>query len=211
MTSWNIDCYAFDQSRETCTDFVTLYEYTSCIWPSFVYHSGLTICDGLRFTKVCFCPYTSEKQFCLNDINSSVMPRLDKNQCLRAIGMLQAGLAQNVVARHFGCHRNTILSLWRRFRQYGNTRNHRRPGSPRVTSRRQDNHTRLVHLRNRFQTSNLTTRSIPGIRPIISRTVGNSIRKHNIRPRRPAIRPMLLPRHRAARLTWCRRYLRFRI
>jgi transposase len=144
-------------------------------------------------------------------MNSSVMPRLDENQRLRAIGILQAGLAQNVVARHFGSHRNTILSLWRRFRQYGSTRNHRRSGRPRVTSRRQDNHTRLVHLRNRFQTSNLTARSIPGLRPISSRTVRNSIRKHNIRPRRPAIRPILLPRHRAARLSWCRRYLRFRI
>jgi hypothetical protein len=102
--------------RETWTDFDTLYEYTSCNWPSFVYHSPLKICDCLRFTKVCFCPYTSEKQFCLNDINSSVMSRLDENQRLRAIGMLQARQAYNVVARHFGCHRNTILSLWRRFR-----------------------------------------------------------------------------------------------
>ena len=211
MTSWNIDFYAIDQSQETCTDFDTVYEYTSCIWPSIVYHSRLTICDCLRFTKVCFCPYTSEKQFCLNDINSSVMPCLDENQRLRAIGMLQAGLAQNVVARHFGCHRNTILSLWRRFRQSGNTRNHRRSGRPRVTSRCQDNHIRLVHLRNRFQTSNLTARSIPGLRPISSRTVHNRLREHNIRPRRPAIRPILLPRHHAARLTWCRRYLRFRI
>ena len=165
MTSWNIDFYAIDQSRETCTDADTLYEYTSCIWPSFVYHSRLTICDCLRFTKVCFCPYTSEKQFCLNDINSSVMPCLDENQRLRAIGMLQAGLAQNVVARHFGCHRNTILSLWRRFRQYGNTRDRRCSGRPRGTSR-QDNHIRLVHLGNRFQTSSLTARSIPGLRPI---------------------------------------------
>jgi hypothetical protein len=40
------------------------------------------------------------------------MPCLDENQRLRAIGMLQAGLAQNVVAKHFGCHRNTILSLY---------------------------------------------------------------------------------------------------
>jgi hypothetical protein len=197
MTSWNIDFYAIDQSRETCTDFDTLYEYTSCIWPLFVYHSRLTSCDCLRFTKVCFCPYTSEKQFCLNDINSSVMPCLDENQRLRAIGMLQAGRAQNVVAR--------------RFRKSGNTRNHRRSGRPRVTSRRQDNHIRLVHLRNRFQTSNITARSIPELRPISSRTVRNRLREHNIGPRRPAIRPILLPRHRAARLTWCRRYLRFRI
>jgi hypothetical protein len=69
----------------------------------------------------------------------------------------------------------------------GNTRDHRRPGRPRVTSRRQDNHIRLVHLRNRFQTSNLTARSITGLRPISSRTVRNRLREHNIRLRRPAI------------------------
>jgi transposase len=139
------------------------------------------------------------------------MPRLDENQHLRAIGMLRAELAQNVVARHFGYHRNTILSLWRRFRQSGNTRDHRHSGRPRVTSRRQNNHIRLVNMRNRFQMSNLTARSIPGLRPISSRTVSNSLREHNIRLRRPAIRPILWPRHRAARLTWCRRYLRFKI
>ena len=115
------------------------------------------------------------------------------------------------LASHFDCHRNTILSLWRRFRQSGNTRDRRRSGRPSVTSRRQDNHIRLVHLGNRFQTSSLTARSIPRLRPISSRTVHNRLREHNIRPKRPAIRPMLLPRHRAARLTWCRRYLRFRI
>ena len=38
-----------------------------------------------------------------------------------------------------------------------------RSGRPRVTSRQQDNHIRLVHLRDRFQTSNLTARSIPGL------------------------------------------------
>ena len=139
------------------------------------------------------------------------MPLLDENQRLRAIDMLQAGLAQNVVARNFGYHRNTILSLWRRFRQSGNTRNHRRSGRPRVTSRRQDNPIRLVHLRKWFQMSNLTARSIPGLRPISSKTVRNKLREHNIRARRPAVRPILLPRHRAARLTWCRHYLRFTI
>jgi transposase len=128
------------------------------------------------------------------------MPRLNENQRLRAIGMPQAGLAQNVVARHCGCHRNTILSLWRRIRQSGTTRDCRRSGHPRVTSRRQDSHIRLVHLRNRFQTSSLTARSIPELRPISSRTVRNRLREHNIRPRCPAIR-----------LTWYRRDLRFRI
>jgi hypothetical protein len=66
-------------------------------------------------------------------------------------------------------------------------------------------------MRNRFQTLSLTARSMPGLPLISSRTVRNRLREHHIRPRRPAIRPLLLPRHRAARMTWCRRYLRFRI
>ena len=53
-------------------------------------------------------------------------------------------------------------------------------------------------------------KSIPGLRPISSRTVRNILRDHHIRPWRPAIRPILLSRHRAARLTWCRHHLRFR-
>ena len=139
------------------------------------------------------------------------MPRLDENQRLRAIGMLHAGLGQNVDAIHFGCHRSTILLLWRRNRQSGSTRDRIRSGRPRITSRRQDFHIRLVHLPYRFQTSSLTARSIPGLRPISSRTDRDRFREHIIRQRRPAIRPILLPRHRAARLTWCRHYLRFRI
>ena len=138
------------------------------------------------------------------------MPRLNENQRNRAVGMLQAGMAQNTVARHFGVHRNTIQSLWRRFQQSGNTQDRPRSGRPRRTSSQQDNHIRLVHLRNRFLTESLTARSIPGLRPISPRTVRNRLREQNIRPRRPAVRPELLQRHRVARLAWCTRHLRFR-
>jgi hypothetical protein len=112
MTSWNIDFYAIDQSQETCTDFDTLYEYTLFIWPSFVYHSRLTICDCLRFTKVCFCPYTSEKQF----VWMTLIPVLCHVSTKISIFVLLvcSKLAwHNVVARHFGCRCNTILYLWR--------------------------------------------------------------------------------------------------
>ena len=128
------------------------------------------------------------------------MPRLTENQHLHAIGMLHAGLAQNIVARHFGVHLYTIQSLLRRFRLSGNTRNRQRSGHPRVTSRQQDNHIRLVHLRDRFETSSLTARSISRLRLISTRTVCNRLRDCHIRPRRQSIRPILLPRHRAARL-----------
>jgi hypothetical protein len=47
-----------------------------------------------------------------NDIDISVMSRPTENQRLRAIGMLQGGLAQNIVARHFNrSHRCTSL-MW---------------------------------------------------------------------------------------------------
>ena len=70
------------------------------------------------------------------------MALLTKNQCLRAIDMLQVGLANNIVAIHFGVYRNTIViveaSLLRRCRQSGNTRDRQRQGHPRVTSRQQE-------------------------------------------------------------------------
>jgi hypothetical protein len=53
--------------------------------------------------------------------------------------------------------------------------------------------------------NNLTARIIPGLRPISSRTVRNRLREHNIRPRRRAIRPIVLLRHCAARLTLFKR------
>ena len=79
-----------------------------------------------------------------------------------------------------------------------------------MTSRQQDNHITLVHLLDRFQTSSLTARSIPGLRQISSRTVRNILRDRQARPRRTAIRPIVLPMHRVSRLTWCRRHLRFK-
>ena len=67
----------------------------------------------------------------------------------------------------------------------------------------------MTHLRNQLQTAALTARSIPGLRNISPRTVRNRLRERNIRPRRPAIRPVLQRRHRVARLAWCRAHLRF--
>jgi transposase len=157
--------------------------------------------------KVCFDPYKSEKRFCLHDIDFSVMPRIIEYQRLRPIGMLQAGLAHNIVTRHFGVHRNTIQSLLRRFGQFSNTRDRQCLGRrSRVTPRQHDNHVRLVHLRDRFQPSSFTARRIPRLRPISSRTVDNILRDRHIRPRRP----FLLSMRHAASLTWCRRNLRFR-
>jgi hypothetical protein len=79
-------------------------------------------------------PLQIRKNTCVNDIDFSVMLRLIENQRLCAIGMLQAGLAQNIVARHFGVHRNMLQVLLGRFKQSSNTRDRQRSNRPRVTS-----------------------------------------------------------------------------
>ena len=50
------------------------------------------------------------------------MPRLTENQTVNAIGMLQAELAHNIVAKQCGVHHNTIQSLLMRIRHSGNTK-----------------------------------------------------------------------------------------
>jgi hypothetical protein len=92
----------------------------------------------------------------------------------------------------------------------GNTRDWPRSMRHHVTSLQQNNHCRLVHLRNRFQSARLTARCIPGLRPISPWTARKHLREY-IRPRRPAVRPILVQRHRTAILAWCRRHLRVRI
>ena len=55
----------------------------------------------------------------------------------------------------------------------------------------------------------MAARRIPGLRRISPRTVHNRLRARGIRPRRPAIRPVLQPRHRVTRCTWCRKHIYF--
>ena len=83
----------------------------------------------------------------------------------------------------------------RRFRESDNARDSQRSGRPCVPSGQQHNHIRLVHLRDRFQTSSLTASSIHGLRSISFRIIRNRFRDRHIRPRRSAIHPMLLSRH----------------
>ena len=132
------------------------------------------------------------------------MPRLNGTDRWRAIGMIEADVRHVDVERQFGAHRNTVNALWRRYQQFGTTRDRHRSGRPRVTSYRQDTYIRVVHLRERLRTATLTARSIPGLRRISPRTVRNRLRERGIRPRRPAIRPVLQQRHRVARFALCR-------
>ena len=99
------------------------------------------------------------------------MPRLDKVNRERAIGMLDAGLFQAEVARRFGVYRTTINRLVGRLRRTQSTDDRPRSGRPRVTSHVQDRYIRLRNLRNRFANAVSIAADLPFRRQISFRTV----------------------------------------
>ena len=139
------------------------------------------------------------------------MPRLDKVNRGRAIGMLDAGLSQGEVARRFGMHRTTINRLVGRLRTIQSTDDRQRSGRPRVTSHVQDRYIRLRSLRNRFANAVTIAGDLPFRRRISSRTVLRRLTVVGIRPRRPYRGPYLTRRHLRQRLEWACRKLRWTI
>ena len=139
------------------------------------------------------------------------MPRTLQNDRLRAIGMTQGGRTLSATARHFGVQRSTVRMWWTHFQITGSVADLPRRGSPRVTSARQDRYIVSSHLRNRLLPATITAGNIPGLRRISADTVRRRLRENNLRARRPAVRPTLLPRHRPARRQWARQHIRFTI
>ena len=137
------------------------------------------------------------------------MPVTSVNDRLRAIGMLQAGSSMRNVAVQFRVHRNTVSAWQAKYQQVNNVENLPRSGRPPVTNLQQDRAMRARHLRNRFVTAASTSRNaVPGVGLVAANTVLRRLRRFQIQPYRPAVRQILLPRHRAARLAWCRHHRR---
>ena len=136
------------------------------------------------------------------------MPRLSEGERCRIVGMLQDGASVSVTARHFGMTRTTVRLWNQRYWATGTVADLQRSGRPRVTTPQQDRFIVLRHLRNRFQPSTVTARTIPGLRRITSNTVRNRLGERGLRARRTARRLTLLQHHRNARTAWARRYQR---
>ena len=132
------------------------------------------------------------------------MPRLNQNQRIQALTMLARGDNVSKVTRAFGCHRNTIIRLRKRFQQTGGVADRRRPGRPRVKKPRTDRFITLTHLRRRFQTATSSARQYN----ISKQTVLRGLRqaRQPIWPRRPYVGQVLTACHRAARLQWAQRH-----
>ena len=72
---------------------------------------------------------------------------LPNDACLRAIGMLEAGMRQVEVARRLGVSQSVISRLRSRLTQTNSTLDRRRSGRPRSTSQAQDRFLRTSALR----------------------------------------------------------------
>jgi len=115
--------------------------------------------------------------------------KLSNEQRARAVGMLEAGVNQAVVAREFDVHMSTISRLQSKFRETNTVADRPRAGRPRFTTLRQDRTIRLMYLRNCLKTATRTASEIPRRnRPVVSRdTVFRRLRGFEIRCRRPFV------------------------
>ena len=77
------------------------------------------------------------------------MPRLSLLDKARAIGQLEAGIHQNVVAQNYGISQSTVSRLRQEFRETGDVKDRPRSGRPKVTTPAEDRYINFVALRNR--------------------------------------------------------------
>ncbi|XP_060084988.1 uncharacterized protein LOC132564350 [Ylistrum balloti] len=134
------------------------------------------------------------------------MSRMSEVDRGRAIARILQCQSQRLVAQQFGVDESTIAQLVGRLRATGRLADCPRSGRPRVTTQRQDQGIRLLHLRNRFQTATETASHIVGThgRRVCPRTVRNRLREFSLRPLRPYVGPQLTPSRRQRRMQWLR-------
>lgn len=129
----------------------------------------------------------------------------------RAIAWLQDGNTQRNVALRLGVSQSVVGRLWQRYQATNSVRNRPRSGRPRSTTNREDRYITNMALRQRTTTARRlrdNLRTATGTR-VSDQTIRNRLRANNLRCRRQAVRPPLLPRHRTARRHWCTLHLRW--
>ena len=124
----------------------------------------------------------------------------------RAMGWLQEGISAREVGRRLGVSDSVIRRLRDRFQATGSAEERARSGRPRATSRRNDRSIVLATLRNRT----VTARTLRGnLRQaanvnVSETTIRRRLHESNLLSRAAAVRLPLTPRHRQARLAFCR-------
>ena len=115
------------------------------------------------------------------------------------------------MSRALNRHHKTISALFAKFQATGSVHDIQRRPRRRVTTYRQDRQILLSHLRNRKRNARETARGIIGNhqRAISDETVRKRLRDNGVRARRPKVGIILTARHRALRMAWARRHVRF--
>lgn len=133
------------------------------------------------------------------------MPRLSSLDRGRALGQLQAGERQNVVAARFGVSQGTISNLIRRYHQTNDVRDRPRSGRPRVTTAATDRRIEALAARRRYVTATTIQAEVrqPGAQRISTQTVRRRLHQAGLRCHRPAIVPDMNAQHERHRLRWC--------
>ena len=130
------------------------------------------------------------------------MPRLSSLERGRAIGQLQAGVHQNVVAARFGVNQSTISSLRRRYAATSDVRDRPKSGRPRVTSAATDRRIETLAARRRYVTATTIQAEVrqPGRQRISTHKVRRRLHRAGLRSRRPAVVPDMNAGHERHRL-----------
>ena len=106
---------------------------------------------------------------------------------------------------------SVVGRLWQRFQATNSVRKRPRSGRPRSTTNREDRYITNMALHQRTTTARRlrdNLRTATGTR-VSDQTIRNRLRANNLRCRRQAVRPPLLPRHRTARRHWCTLHLQW--
>ena len=122
------------------------------------------------------------------------MGRLSNAERHQAISMIEGGMSYHAVARRVNCAHSTIIM--RLVERQNLTGSVERPGRQRVTSRQQDRHIILTHLRDRFRTLIRTARETAGLtnQLISASTVRRRLREREVNSYREYIGNILTPR-----------------
>ena len=157
------------------------------------------------------CPHKRQTK-CHSDIRQKwSMPRHTVLQRSIAMGLLDQGLRNRVVAARMHCHPSTLTRLRQRLTDTGRLNDRMRSGRPRITSSRQDRAIRRAHIQDRFANTIATARSVRGShgRHISTNTVRRRLGEGGLRSRIPYRGPILSRDKREKRLQWTRARQRF--
>lgn len=139
------------------------------------------------------------------------MPRrkLTNAEANRAIGMLQGGLTQVVVAERLQVSQSVISRLWNRFRETGSVLERPRLGGRRKTTPAQDRFITVSARRNPTSTCRMlrnTLQNADGVQVSIE-TIRRRLREVNLGSRRPLRGVPLTRDHKRQRLEWARQHI----